>query len=181
MVANESHPNVLVYAPFREPGRKGMPKVIEAMAHRDLGIRTEQATNRLSRPTNPYLAQALDKPVFEGRKAAFIGERRAMKIRSAITRRTESPFLAKSRNVRTRQKYEFLVSGASHAKMRLLMRTLMSNRMICGKSLNSAWKFRSGRLPHAKTVAIVDGLTQPQNAMGASQGMLVLQYRMLRQ
>jgi len=106
-----------------------------------LKLRIEQTTDRLNRLTDAYLDQALDKGMFEERKAALIGERRAMEetLRDYETNKRSIPHEIE-KCVELASSANSLYQGASFAKKRLLMRTLMSNCVIREKSLSFVWQ-----------------------------------------
>jgi len=106
-----------------------------------LKLRIEQATDRLNRLTDAYLDQALDKTMFEERKAALIDERRAMEdtLRDYETNKRSIPNEIE-KCVELASTANSLYQGASFVKKRLLMRTLMSNCLIREKSLDFVWQ-----------------------------------------
>jgi len=112
-----------------------------------LKLKIEQVAERLNRVTDAYLEGALDRNMFDERKAVLISERRALSDRQADyeTRRTSVPDelqkfieLAGSANS--------LYQAASAAKKRRLLRIVMSNCTIRQKSIWFTWRLPFGEV-----------------------------------
>ncbi len=104
-------------------------------------MRSEQVTERLNRLTDAYLDQALDKEMFEDRKAALISEKRALedKRRDYEENRGSIPEAIENCVELAGNAYS-LYRSAAPEKKRELFRTLMSNCTIRERSLEFTWQ-----------------------------------------
>jgi hypothetical protein len=106
-----------------------------------LKMKIEQVTERLNRLTDAYLEGALDREMFEDRKATLIGERRALNDRRAdyeANRASVPEELQKF--VELAGSAYSLYQVASTAKKRRLLRTVMSNCTIQRKNIGFTWR-----------------------------------------
>ncbi len=102
-----------------------------------LKIRTQQVIERLSRLTDAYLDQALEKEMFEERKAALVYERRTLEDQMKdyeANRRSVPDELQKF--IELAGDAYFLYRMADTAKKRRLLRVVMSNCTIRQKTLD---------------------------------------------
>jgi len=106
-----------------------------------LKLRTEQVIDRLNRLTDAYLDQALEKEMFEERKAALIAERRMLEdqMRDYEANRKSVPEEIQ-RCVELAGNAYSLYQGADHAKRRRLLRIITSNCTITHKSLEFVYQ-----------------------------------------
>ena len=104
-------------------------------------LRIEKVTERLNRLTDVYLDQALDKAMFEERKASLLGERRALedKIRDYEANQRSIPEEIEKCVELAGSAYS-LYRSASYDKKRRLFRILMSNCTIREKRLDFTWQ-----------------------------------------
>ena len=106
-----------------------------------LKIKVEQVTGRLNRLTDVYLEGALDREMFEERKTALIGERRALSDRRADYEANRASVPDELRKfVELAGSAYSLYKEASIAKKRRLLRTVMSNCTIQQKSIEFTWR-----------------------------------------
>ncbi|MGA2654152.1 MAG: hypothetical protein ABSF28_26825, partial [Terracidiphilus sp.] len=106
-----------------------------------LKMKIEQITERLNRVTDAYLEGALDREMFEERKAVLIAERRALNDRRAdyeANRASVPDELQKF--VELAGSANSLYQAASIAKKRRLLRTVMSNCTIQRKNIGFTWR-----------------------------------------
>jgi hypothetical protein len=104
-------------------------------------MKIEQFTERLNRVTDAYLEGALDREMFEERKATLIAERRALSDRRAdyeASRASVPDELQKF--VELAGSAYSLYQVASIVKKRRLLRTVMSNCAIQRKSIGFTWR-----------------------------------------
>jgi Glu-tRNA(Gln) amidotransferase subunit E-like FAD-binding protein len=104
-------------------------------------LKIEQITERLNRLTDAYLEGALDRSMFEERKATLVAERRALNDRMAdyqTNRVSTSDELSKFVEL-ARSAYSVYRNAATEKKRRLL-RIVMSNCIIRGKEIDIAWQ-----------------------------------------
>ena len=95
---------------------------------------------RTSWMTDAYLDQALDKPMFEQRKAALVQEQRTLEdAKRDWTENRRSIPEAISRCIELAGSAWSLYQNASVEKRRLLLRTLVSNCTIRQKTLEFTW------------------------------------------
>lgn len=104
-------------------------------------LRIEKVTERLNRLTDAYLDQALDKAMFEERKASLLGERMALeaKIQEYEGNRRSLPEEIE-KCVELAGNANCLYRNASVEKKRRLFRILMSNCTLRDKRLDFAWQ-----------------------------------------
>ena len=106
-----------------------------------LKMKIEQVTERLNRVTDAYLEGALDREMFEERKAVLISERRALSDRRTdyeANRASVPDELQKF--VELAGSAYSLYQNASVAKKRRLLRIVMSNCTIRQKSIGFTWR-----------------------------------------
>lgn len=107
----------------------------------NLTLRMEQVTERMNRLTDAYLESAIDREMFEDRKAALIADRRALSNRRAdyeANRRSVPEELRKF--VELAASAYSLYRNAETTKKRRLLRTVMSNCTIRMKEIDIAWQ-----------------------------------------
>lgn len=104
-------------------------------------VRTELVSERLNRLTDAYLDQALDKTMFEERKASLLAERRALedKRREYEANRKSIPEEVE-KCVELAKSAPTLYQGASVEQKRRLIRAVMSNCVIREKTLEFVWQ-----------------------------------------
>jgi site-specific DNA recombinase len=104
-------------------------------------FRVGHITERLSRLTDAYLDESLDKLMFEERKLALLSERRALedKLRQYETSRASIPQEIE-KTVELAKAARTLYQKADVEQKRRLLRVLMSNCMIREKSLDFIWQ-----------------------------------------
>lgn len=106
-----------------------------------LKIKVEQLTGRLNRLTDVYLEGTLDREMFEERKAALIGERRALSARRADYEANRASVPDELRKfVELAGSAHSLYKEASLAKKRQLLRTVMSNCTLKRKCVEFTWR-----------------------------------------
>jgi len=106
-----------------------------------LKFKIEQITERLNRVTDAYLEGALDREMFEERKAVLIGERRALGNRRADYEANRASVPDELRRfVELAGSAYSLYWNASTAKKRRLLRILMSNCTIQQKKIEFMWR-----------------------------------------
>jgi site-specific DNA recombinase len=106
-----------------------------------LTMKIEQVTERLNRVTDAYLESALDREMFEERKAVLIAERRALNDRRADFEANRISVPDELRKfVELAGSAYSLYCGASAAKRRRLLRTVMSNCIISQKKVDISWQ-----------------------------------------
>jgi site-specific DNA recombinase len=106
-----------------------------------LKIKVEQMTERLNRLTDVYLEGALDREMFEERKAALISERRALSDRCADYEANRASVPDELRKfVELAGSAYSLYKEASVAKKRQLLRTVMSNCTLQQKCIEFTWR-----------------------------------------
>jgi site-specific DNA recombinase len=106
-----------------------------------LALKIEQLTERLNRATDAYLEGILDREMFEERKAALIAERRALTDQRADYEANRDSVPDELRKfVELAGSAYSLYCGASPAKKRRLLRTVMSNCTINQKEVDIAWQ-----------------------------------------
>ncbi len=104
-------------------------------------LKIEQVTERLNRLTDAYLEGALDRSMFEERKAMLIAERRAMNDRLADyqANRVSAPDELRKFVELAGSAYSLYRNAATEKKRRLL-RIVMSNCIIQRKEINITWQ-----------------------------------------
>jgi hypothetical protein len=106
-----------------------------------LKMKIEQVTERLNRVTDAYLESALDREMFEERKAVLIAERRALNDRRSDYEANRASVPEELRKfVELAASAYSLYQMASIAKKRRLLRTVMSNCTIQRKSIGFTWR-----------------------------------------
>jgi DNA invertase Pin-like site-specific DNA recombinase len=103
-------------------------------------LKIEQVTERLNRLTDVFLEGALDRSMFEERKAMLIAERRAMNDRLADyqANRVSAPDELRKFVELAGSAYSLYRNAATEKKRRLL-RIVMSNCIIRQKDIDIAW------------------------------------------
>jgi site-specific DNA recombinase len=106
----------------------------------NLKVKIEQVTERLNRVTDAYLDAALDREMFEERKAKLVQERRALTDRRADFEANRASVPDELRKcVELAQSAYSLYQSASTEKKRRLLRIVVSNCAIDAKKLDFTW------------------------------------------
>jgi hypothetical protein len=131
-------------------------------------------TERLNRLTDAYLDQALDKEMFESRKAALLAEKRALddKRRDYETNRRSIPGTIENCVELAGNAYS-LYKSAVPEKKRQLFRILMSNCTIRDKKLEFTWQIPFRQIAGRNTFPFVRINGGPSKEMGRTLESLI--------